>query len=49
MTAMFNGFNVPAQKKKSAKKLNEFLNITSSTGLKYDNINTYYCCNRNRR
>ena len=38
--AMFNGFNVPGQKKKSAKKLNEFLNITSTTGLKYNNINS---------
>ena len=37
--AEFSGFNIPAQKKKSSKKLNEFLNITSSTGLKYDNIN----------
>jgi len=37
--AMFNGFNVPGQQKKSGKKLNEFLNITSSTGLKYNNIN----------
>lgn len=37
--AMFDGFNVPGQEKKSGKKLNEFLNITSSTGLKYNNIN----------
>jgi len=37
--AEFSGFNIPGQVKKSSKKLNDFLNVTSSTGLKYDNIN----------
>ena len=38
--AEFNGFNVPAKDKKSAKKLNDDLNVTSSSGLKYDSINS---------
>jgi len=38
--AEFYGFNVPAKDKKSAKKLNDDLNVTSSKGLKYDSINS---------
>ena len=36
----FYGFNVPAKDKKSAKKLNDDLNLTSSKGLKYDSLNS---------
>jgi len=38
--AEFYGFNVPAKDKKSAKKLNDDLNLTSSKGLKYDSLNS---------
>ena len=38
--AEFYGFNVPAKDKKSAKKLNDDLNLTSSRGLKYDSLNS---------
>lgn len=38
--AEFYGFNVPSKDKKSAKKLNDDLNVTSSKGLKYDSLNS---------
>ena len=36
----FYGFNVPAKDKKSEKKLNDDLNLTSSRGLKYESLNS---------